>query len=401
PDLVRVHDFCKHSILATTFTGKFVDGDRERLPYEADSYITQLGTYAVTSDDTIARAMADYLATHTTWPTEWKQFFISILHADWMHSGKTDLLEKHYAAMRDSKSWRHLRRNDGLLVTGGPSVQPAPDREKPEDIVDWAMCYRDGFTFCDVNTVVNALHIRNLRELAAMAAAIGRNSDAVRFAAEAGQTFAAFNARLWDAPRGRYRDGVGTDHATVQGNAMALACGAVPPERVAAVADFLVSKGFSCSTYMAQFVLEALFMAGRDRDAIALMTTPAFRGWLAMMARGATITPEFWDITMSEAGRIPDMNHAWSTAPLNAITRFVAGVRPTAPGFAAVEIAPQFGPLTHIQATVPTPRGPVSLDLRRNGAAISGTVAVPSGIQAAFSWHGRRRALRTGANDLR
>ena len=59
PDLVRVHDFCKHSILATTFTGKFVDGDRERLPYEADSYITQLGTYAVTSDDTLVRATVD------------------------------------------------------------------------------------------------------------------------------------------------------------------------------------------------------------------------------------------------------------------------------------------------------------------------------------------------------
>ena len=59
PDLVRVHDFCKHTILATTFTGKFVDGDRERLPYEADSYITQLGTYAISSDDTLVRAMAD------------------------------------------------------------------------------------------------------------------------------------------------------------------------------------------------------------------------------------------------------------------------------------------------------------------------------------------------------
>ncbi len=400
PDLVRVHDFCKHSILATTFTGKFVDGDRERLPYEADSYITQLGTYAVTSDDTLVRATADYLATHTTWPTEWKQFFISIIHADWMHSGKTDLLEKHYAAMRDSKSWRHLRRNDGLLVTGGPSARPAPDGEKPEDIVDWAMCYRDGFTFCDVNTVVNALHIRNLRELAAMAAAIGRDSDAARFAAEAEQTFAAFNAKLWVTSRDHYRDGEGTDHATVQGNAMALVCGAVPPERVAAVADYIVSKGMTCSTYMAQFVLEALFMAGRDREAIALMTSPAHRSWLAMMATGATITPEFWDITMPEEGRIPDMNHAWSTAPLNAITRFVAGVRPTAPGFAAAEIAPQLGSLTHVQATVPTPRGPVSLDLRRNGAAISGTVDVPTGIQTAFSWHGLRRALRAGANDL-
>jgi hypothetical protein len=398
PDLVRVHDFCKHSILATTFTGKFVDGDRERLPYEADSYITQLGTYAVTSDDTIARAMADYLATHTTWPTEWKQFFISILHADWMHSGKTDLAEKHYAAMRDSKSWRHLRRDDGLLVTDGPSVRPAPDGSLPKDIVDWAKCYRDGFVFREINTVVNALHIRNLRELSAMAAALGRDADAAQFSAEAEKTFAAFNAKLWDASRGRYRDGEGTDHATVQGNAMALACGAVPSERVQAVADYVVSKGFSCSTYMAQFVLEALFRAGRDRDAIALMASPAHRGWLAMMEKGATITPEFWDITMPEAGRIPDMNHAWSTAPLNMISRYVLGVEPAEPGFAKIDVRPQPGGLRRLSGTVPTPRGALRIAMQ----LVDGVwrVALDTPAPTRFGFGGERRDFAMGTHEF-
>ena len=394
PELVRVHDFCKHTILATTFTGKFVDGDRERLPYEADSFITQLGTYAITSDDTLARAMADYLATHTTWPTEWKQFFISIIHADWMRSGKTDLVEKHYAAMRDCKSWRHLRRGDGLLVTDGPSVRPAPDGTRPKDIVDWAMCYRDGFEFRDVNTVVNALHIKNLRVLAALAVAIGRDADAAQFAAEAEQTFDAFNAKLWDVSRGRYRDGEGTDHATVQGNAMALACGAVPPERVAAVADYVVSKGMSCSTYMAQFVLEALFKAGRNRDAIALMTSPAHRGWLAMMAKGATITPEFWDLTMPEKGRIPDMNHAWSTAPLNMINRYVLGVQPAAPGFAKISVNPHLGSLRRLSAAVPMPRGTLLIKMELAGGVWRIEIDTPAPTR--FDFCGKYREVSIG-----
>ena len=398
PELVRVHDFCKHTILATTFTGKFVDGDRERLPYEADSYITQLGTYAMTSDDTLVRAMADYLATHTTWPTEWKQFFISIVHADWMHSGRTDLVERHYERMRDCKSWRHLRRPDGLLVTAGPSVRPAPDGATPKDIVDWAKCYRDGFVFREVNTVVNALHIRNLRGLSAIAAAIGRDSDTALFAAEAEQTFAAFQETLWDASRGRYRDGAGTDHATVQGNAMALACGAVPPERVAAVADYVAAKGFSCSTYMAQFVLEALFKAGRDRDAIALMASPAHRGWLAMMERGATITPEFWDLAMPEKGRIPDMNHAWSTAPLNMIGRFVLGVEPAAPGFATIGVRPHPGDLRRIAGTAPTPRGPVRLAMDlRDGVW---RVILDTPAPARFEAFGESRGLPGGRHEF-
>ena len=392
--LVRVHDFCKHSVRATTYTGKFIDGDRERLPYEADSFITQLSTYAMTSDQTLVRAMADYLATHTTWPTEWKQFFIRIIYNDWLYSGKTDLIEKHYERMKRDKLWLHLRRADGLLVTRGASAKPAPDGEKPEDIVDWAMCYRDGFEMCDVNTVVNALHIRNLREMSEMARAIGRTDDAEDFTRMACQTFSAFQRCLWDDDSGCYRDGEGSSHATVQGNAMALACGAVPPDRIASVADYIEKKGFSCSTYMAQFVLDSLFLAGRDRAAIALMTSDAHRSWLGMMAKGATITPEFWDLTMSEPWRVPDMNHAWSTSPLNVISRFVLGVMPAEPGFARVAVRPQPGDLTRVTGVVPTPRGSVSLDLRRHDR--SWRVVLETPVPASFELQGGVRDLPAG-----
>ena len=98
--LNRVFAFCKHSIRATTYMGMFVDGDRERLPYEADSYITQLGTYSVTSDDTLVRRTIDHLSSHSTWPTEWKQFFVSMVYEDWQHSGKTDGVRKYYDMMK-------------------------------------------------------------------------------------------------------------------------------------------------------------------------------------------------------------------------------------------------------------------------------------------------------------
>lgn len=392
--LVKVHDFCKHSIRATTFTGKFIDGDRERLPYEADSFITQLSTYAMTSDYTLVRAMADYLATHTTWPTEWKQYFICIIHADWRYSGKTDLILKHYERMKRDKLWLHLRRADGLLVSRGPMASPAPDGEKPDDIVDWAMCYRDGFEMCDVNTVVNALHIRNLREMAAMAHAIGRDEDAEMFERLGSQTFASFQDRLWDGKHGRYRDGEGSAHATVQGNAMALACGAVSPERKNLVADYVVAKGLSCSTYMAQFVLEALFTAGYDNEAMSLMTSGDHRSWLGMMAKGATITPEFWDITMPEPWRVPDMNHAWSTAPLNVISRFVVGVTPIEAGFARIAIKPQVGGLKWLSGVVPTPCGSVSIRLECQCRRWSVDLRTP--VPACFAFEGVKKNFAAG-----
>ena len=383
--LVRVHDFCKHSIRATTFAGKFIDGDRERLPYEADSYITQLGTYAVTSDDALVRRTIRHLSTHTTWPTEWKQFFIRMVHEDWMRTGKTDLVREYWELMRDVKSWRHLRRYDGLVVTHGPSAKPAPDGATPRDIVDWAKCYRDGFVFTEVNAVVNALHYRNLKELEEMARAIGKDAEAATFADEAARTFDAYQRVLFDEAAGRYRDGVGTDHATVQGNAMALACGVVPPERAGSVADYVAAKGFSCSTYMAQFVLEALFAAGRDGDAFRLMLSEGDRGWLSMMAKGATITPEFWDLTMEEPGRVPDMNHAWSTAPLNMLSRRVLGVTPLKPGFEEVAVRPRPGPLKRLSGAVPTPKGLVRLSMELKGGVWRVSLSSPAPAKFEFA----------------
>ncbi len=394
PALERVYGFCKHTIRATTYMGKFIDGDRERLPYEGDSFITQLGTYAVTSDDTVVRRTIAHLSTHSTWPTEWKQFFICMVYADWMHSGKTDFVRQYWDMMKNLKSWRPRRRDDGLLVTPGEKMIPSPDGGTFHDIVDWAMCYRDGFVFTPLNVVVNALHYRNLRELEAMARAIGKDADAATFAAEAAQTYASFQRVFFDEASGRYRDGVGTDHATVQGNAMALACGAVPEDRVHRVADYVASKGFSCSTYMSQYVLDALFSAGRENDALKLMSSDSHRSWIAMMEKGATITMEFWDLTMREPGRVPDMNHAWSTSPINMIGRWVLGVNPLKPGFEEVSIIPHPGFLNRLSGTVPTPQGPVRVDMHRTAGKWK--VAIETPKPAEFRFEGKAIRLPVG-----
>ena len=396
--LNRVYAFCKHSIRATTYTGLFIDGDRERLPYEADSYITQLGTYATTSDQSLVRQMTDYLATHSTWPTEWKQFFIRMVYEDWMHSGKTNLVCKHWRLMRDVKSWRHLRRSDGLLVTPGETMTSSPDGGTFCDIVDWAKCYRDGFVFTPVNAVVNALHYRNLKELAEMACAIGKEEEAAMFRKEAAQTFDAYQRVLFDPSVGRYNDGEGTDHATVQANAMALACGIVPQELIPCVADYVASKGLSCSTYMAQFVLEALFAAGREDEAMRLMMSTGHRSWLGMIEKGATITMEFWDLLLEEPGRLPDMNHAWSTAPLNMISRHVLGVTPRKPGFEEVLVCPHPGPLKRLSGVVPTLHGPVRLEMKRTDTGWN--VSIESPRPFVFKFGGRVERHPPGRVDF-
>ncbi|MEV6817105.1 alpha-L-rhamnosidase C-terminal domain-containing protein, partial [Micromonospora sp. NPDC051296] len=74
---------------------------------------------------------------------------------------------------------------------------------------------------------------------------------------------------------------------------------------------------------------------------------------------------EAWDPSIKSN---TTFSHAWGSAPANVVPRFVAGVRPLAPGAREVLIAPQPGPLDWLRAKVPTIRGPIEVALdRRDG----------------------------------
>ena len=68
--LNAVWELCKYSMKATSFCGYYVDGDRERIPYEADALINQVGHYCTDREYAMARRTIDYLIYHPTWPTE-------------------------------------------------------------------------------------------------------------------------------------------------------------------------------------------------------------------------------------------------------------------------------------------------------------------------------------------
>ena len=204
--LNRIWELCRYSIKATTFAGVYVDGDRERIPYEADAYLNQLSHYATDRDVQMARDTFDHLMARPTWPTEWAFHMIFMAHADWMHTGDTAWLAARYEALKP-KLLLDRARADGLLAS--TEAQRAKD-----DIVDWPAGERDGYVFTPVNTVVNAFHLRALALMAELAAALGRDAEAADYRARERSARAAFQRELFDPARGLYRDGEGTDHAS-------------------------------------------------------------------------------------------------------------------------------------------------------------------------------------------
>jgi len=369
PALDEVWSFCKYSIRATTFCGVYIDGDRERIPYEADAYLNQLGHYAVDREFSLGRHSHEYLLTHPTSPTEWKQFSVMTGWADYEATGDARSLARHYDVLVREKIYLDRARPDGLI-----------DTHDLRDIVDWPAGERDDYDFQPVNTVVNAFHAHTLNLMARIAGALGKRADAEQFTESARQVTASFHRVFFNPATGRYRDGDGSAHESFHANLFPLAFGLVPDKARARVVDFVKSRGMACSVYAAQFLIEGLFLSGEADHAIGLMTSTEERSWHNMLRQGATITWEAWDDRFKPN---QDWNHPWGAAPANLIPRFVLGVRPLEPGFGRVLIAPQPGPLTEIHGVVPTIRGPIRVDARRH-ADRTWTVdyEVPVGVTA-------------------
>ncbi len=358
--LDKVYSFSKYSIKATSFAGVYVDGDRERIPYEADAYFNQLCHYCVDREFMLARYSHEYLMLHPTWPTEWKQYSVMMAWTDWMYTGNTESLARQYDLLKAKKTLEFAaREKDGLLVTGGPS---APINSGLRDITDWPPGERDGFEFNPVNAVVNAFYCLNLRQMAEMAEALGKEPDAAGYRAKADRAVKSFNALFYNTERGCYVDGEGVAHASLHANMLPLAFGLVPENEVARVARFVKNRGMACSVAYAQFLLEGLFNVGMEDYALHLMTRDDARSWVNMMRSGSTITMEAWDIKYKPN---LDWNHAWGAVPANILPRYVMGVRPLEAGFGKILIRPQVGSLEAIQGIKPTVRGPVTVGVRQ------------------------------------
>ena len=378
--LVRVWDLCRYTMKATSFCGIFVDGDRERHPYEADAYINQLGYYYATREFGLPRYSHESLIQHPTWPTEWGLHSVFMAWADYLHTGDATSMAAFYEDLQ-AKTLFGLRRDDGLITSADmpPDVLKAIRGDPRRDIVDWPAHDRDGYVMLPVNTVVNAFHYRALVLMRRISAALGRTADAARFREAARTTYDTLNAKLFDEATGLYVDGEGAAHSALHANMFPLAFGLVPAERMPAVASFVRGRGMACSVYGAQYLLEACYASGMADHALALLTATSNRGWMHMINDvGTTIALEAWDDADKPN---EDWNHAWGAAPANVIPRLLMGIEPIEPGFRRVRLRPQPGPLARARITVPTIRGPITVAIGQDSHGFRLDATLPANME--------------------
>ncbi|MFS4417396.1 sulfatase-like hydrolase/transferase [Maribacter sp. 2307ULW6-5] len=399
--LNQVWDLCKYSIKATTFNGLYVDGDRERIPYEADAYLNQLSHYTTDREFAMARRTIEYFMKNPTWPTEWQQHVALLIYADYMYTGNTELIERYYEPLKH-KTLFELSNEDGLITSTKVDKEfmkklgfPDGYKKPLTDIVDWPPANflgsdtpgeRDGFVFKPYSTVINAFFYENMKIMAEFAQILGKTQEVLDFELRAAKAKKAVNEQMFDKERGIYVDGIGTDHASLHANMMPLAFGLVPEEHFESVVDFVKSRGMACSVYGAQFLMDGLYNAGEEDYALDLLTDTSDRSWYNMIRIGSTITLEAWDIKYK---RNLDWNHAWGAVPANVIPRGLWGIKPKTPGFGVATIKPQMSTLQSSSIEVPTVRGTIKGVYTHNGPRLQTyELEIPGNMVAEFSLNG-------------
>ena len=415
PILEKVWDFCHYSMRATTLFGSFIDGERERLPYEGDSYLTALSFYAIHSDMDVVRRTIDYLLENPTWPTEYILLMPIIVKDYFLYSGDTESVKKWYPALKQKLLLPFTF--EGVLLDLRRAHATWSDEEIMEmtgldkhcahwmrDIVDWPQEERDNYDFGDIEMppeyrerklrtihgynppifAANAIQAAANDAYAFLAETLGSKEEALFHKERAEKIREELRKTMRDVHgeknKGFFVDCPGSYHIACMTDALALWANVAEEENKELIANRLASRGMKCSVYGATYLLHALFDNGLPADALKLMADRSgFRSWTAMLNQGATITKEIWHDSTDGL----DWNHSWGTAPLHAIPRGLFGIRPTAPGFTTFTVKPQLAVLEYAKLHHPTVRGVIAVDVRRtNGEEAEMVLEVPAGSVA-------------------
>ena len=238
----------------------------------------------------------------------------------------------------------------------------------------------------------NLQYLLALQSAAAVDAALGETHLAAHWNAKTGRLGNAILSRFWDEKRGILADNAAKDRFSEHAQAMGIMAGILDGNRrESALKALLDGKGLApASSYFAYYLFEAFVACGRV-DAV-MDRLGCWRNFLELDARTAFET--------QHPGSRSDC-HAWSACPVYFLHSAVAGVRPVAPCFKKVRVAPHPCGLKTIRSSTPCPQGTIACDLEFSGGNVSGNVVLPGTLEGDFMWNGQTIKLAPGRNEIK
>ncbi len=382
----------------------------ERLQYVGDTRIQALISYTNAGDDRLARqaitafrsslqpegiGQSRYPSRHLQVIQNFSLLWISMVHDFWYYRNDKVFVQQQIPAMRSELSYFRAR----LDANGLPEMQDW------WPFVDWATGFAGGSSPASndgVSAAGSLFYLAALRDAAEMEQALGDRGLGREDAEEAGRLTKTILAQFWSPQEQLLADTAEKQHFSQQANALAVWLDVVPRERQTEVMTRIYSatdrsfnterpvpQGMSvASSYFRFYLTRALVHAGMGDRYLETLTP-----WRTMLANGLTTWAEQPEPTRSDS-------HAWSAHPNIDLMTTVAGLTPSAPEFAAVDVTPRLGSLHHLTVSYPSPRGEITAEYVVDGGGLTVQIDLPEGLSGTLHWNGIAHALRPGINRL-
>jgi hypothetical protein len=387
PIMRRVLEMCSHET--------YMDCPYyEQLQYVGDTRLQVLATYTLTNDDRLPRkAIRMFDAsrqlsglTQSRYPNRVYQvippfslWYVCMVNDFARYRGDLEFVRSLMPGVRGVlDAYRANLRADGLL---GPV--------DGWNFTDWVPSWTSGMPKDGSGGVsgVIMLHLAlTLRKAAQLEIWMNEPEMAGRNLRALELLLKRINEAFWNEERGLYANDLDHTEFSEHAQCLALLVDGVPSFRRERVIEGLLNDPNLDRTtiYFSHYLFEVFATLGETDRILDRMPL-----WFDHIKNGLHTTIEHPEPTRSDC-------HAWGAHPLFHYFASFLGIRPTAPGFAEVEIHPQLGRLEWARGTMPTPLGDLTVDVRGDEVR----VVVPEGMNAVLNKDGKKVPLQAGENNL-
>ena len=279
----------------------------------------------------------------------WTFFWTMMTHHHWYRTGDSSFASELWPAVKVALDHFRAHLNDaGLLeISAWNLLDWAPIDQPNEGVV----------------THQNMLMVVALDQAAILASVAGDDAGASQYRSAADALRMAINEHLWSPEDGGYIDSIHSDGQrsttlSIHSQMLALLADVATGDRAERCAAVLVDPPAGWvrigSPWMSAFLYDVLAMQGRANEAL----DDILLNYGMMLDHDATTCWEVYPSSpINEQGAQLSRSHchAWSAAPAGFLPAWVLGVRPSAPGWHAVLVAPDPCGLEWAEGSVPLP----------------------------------------------
>jgi alpha-L-rhamnosidase len=207
----------------------------------------------------------------------------------------------------------------------------------------------------DVPLLDNAWYYMALEACNNMAAHLQLKTDAHNYQQQMKSIKTNFEKYFWKG--NRFASDSYQFFADDRGNGLAVCAGLATAAQWKQLKPILDTT-FHAGPYLEKYILESYFVMNDAEAGLKRMKTR----YATMVESKLTTLWEGWVIGSSTYGG-GTYNHGWTGGPLSLMSAYVAGIRPTANGYASYIIQPQLGGLQTVNCKTPTVKGKISVEL--------------------------------------